>query len=108
MKALVGAFNQEKALVGAFSVIVKTGCGTDGPFYSTSSECSHVRAAHLNGNAECRTLITSDAALRPGPGLVAGLRWWCSVRNGANDTHWLIHIILYAVRRMEGNHLEIQ
>ena len=30
MKVLVGAFNQEKALVGAFSVIVKTGCGTDG------------------------------------------------------------------------------
>ena len=30
MKALVGAFNQEKALVGAFSVIVKTRCGTDG------------------------------------------------------------------------------
>ena len=27
VKALVGAFNQEKALVGAFSVIVKTGCG---------------------------------------------------------------------------------
>ena len=25
MKALVGTFNQEKALVGAFSVIVKTG-----------------------------------------------------------------------------------
>ena len=36
MKALVGAFNQEKALVGAFSVIVKTGCGTDASFYSTS------------------------------------------------------------------------
>ena len=35
MKALVGAFNQEKALVGAFSVIVKTGYGTDGSFYST-------------------------------------------------------------------------
>ena len=30
MKALVGTFNQEKALVGAFSVIVKIGCGTDG------------------------------------------------------------------------------
>ena len=28
MKALVGAFNQEKALVGAFSVIVKTDCGS--------------------------------------------------------------------------------
>ena len=38
MKALVGAFNQEKALVGAFSVIVKTGCGTDGSFYSTKQE----------------------------------------------------------------------
>ena len=34
VKALVGAFNQEKALVGAFSVIVKTDCGTDGSFYS--------------------------------------------------------------------------
>ena len=33
-------FNQEKALVGAFSVIVKTGCETDGSFYSTSDECA--------------------------------------------------------------------
>ena len=29
VKALVGAFNQEKALVGAFSIIVKTDCETD-------------------------------------------------------------------------------
>ena len=36
MKALVGAFNQEKALVGAFSVIVKTDCETDGALHSTS------------------------------------------------------------------------
>ena len=36
MKALVGTFNQEKALVGAFSVIVKTGCGTDGALHSTT------------------------------------------------------------------------
>ena len=36
MKVLVGAFNQEKALVGAFSVIVKNGCGTDGALHSTS------------------------------------------------------------------------
>ena len=36
MKALVGAFNQEKALVGAFSVIVKTGCGTDGSICGTT------------------------------------------------------------------------
>ena len=34
MKALVDAFNQEKALVGAFSVIVKTGCETDGSCYN--------------------------------------------------------------------------
>ena len=33
---VVGAFNQEKALVGAFSVIVKTGCGTDVALNSTS------------------------------------------------------------------------
>ena len=37
VKALVGAFNQEKALVGAFSMIVKTGCGTDGSIYSTTN-----------------------------------------------------------------------
>ena len=35
MKALVGAFNQEKALVGAFSVIVKTDCETDEAIHST-------------------------------------------------------------------------
>ena len=34
VKVLVGAFNQEKALVGAFSVIVKTGCETDGSCYN--------------------------------------------------------------------------
>ena len=36
VKVPVGAFNQEKALVGAFSVIEKTDCETDGSFYSTS------------------------------------------------------------------------
>ena len=35
MKAVVAAFNQEKALVGAFSVIVKNGCGTDGSICGT-------------------------------------------------------------------------
>ena len=34
----VGAFNQKKALIGAFSVIVKTGCGTDGALHSTSCD----------------------------------------------------------------------
>ena len=37
LKALVGAFNQENALVGVFSVIVKTDCETDGSFYSTKN-----------------------------------------------------------------------
>ena len=36
VKALVGAFNQEKVLVGAFSVIVKTDCETDGAIHSTN------------------------------------------------------------------------
>ena len=36
VKALVGAFNQEKALVGAFTFIVKTDYETDKSFYSTS------------------------------------------------------------------------
>ena len=32
LKALVGGFYQEKDLVGAFSVIVKTDCETNGSF----------------------------------------------------------------------------
>ena len=38
VKVLGGAFNQEKALVGAFSVIVKTDCETNG--HSTSNVCN--------------------------------------------------------------------
>ena len=34
VKALAGTFNQEKALVGAFSVIVETDCETDRSFHS--------------------------------------------------------------------------
>ena len=45
MKVLVGAFNQEKALVGAFSVIVKTDCTTDGSFYSTSADSVQLTVA---------------------------------------------------------------
>ena len=40
VKEQVGAFNQEKAPVGAFSVIVKTDCETGGSFYSTNPESS--------------------------------------------------------------------
>ena len=45
MKALVGSFNKEKALVGAFFVIVKTDCETNGSFYSTRFDISLVITA---------------------------------------------------------------
>ena len=48
MKALVCTFNQEKALVGAFSVIVKTVCETDGSFYSTSVQ-ARARGGSVSG-----------------------------------------------------------
>ena len=38
VKAVAAAFNQEKVLVGAFSVNVKTDCGTDGSFYTTAED----------------------------------------------------------------------
>ena len=47
MKALVGAFNQEKALVGAFSVIVETDCETDGALHNT--DCYPAAAPQLGG-----------------------------------------------------------
>ena len=53
MKAVVAAFNQEKALVGAFSVIVKTGCGTDGALHSTSNNLS-------DSDANCIFSISVD------------------------------------------------
>ena len=34
---VVAAFYQEKALIGAFSVIVKTDCETDGALHSTTA-----------------------------------------------------------------------
>ena len=34
----IGTFNQKKALVGTFSVIVKTDCETDGAQHSASRE----------------------------------------------------------------------
>ena len=39
MKALIGAFNQEKALVGAFSVILKTDCNAS-QFLARQQQCS--------------------------------------------------------------------
>ena len=44
VKTVLAAFNQEKALVGAFSLIVKTDCETDG-----SSAAIH-RVGHIFGH----------------------------------------------------------
>ena len=67
MKALVGAFNQEKALVGAFSVIVKTDCGTDGSFYlgtpNDYSRCQ-VRARAASVPDQCCQRAAAEAARR--------------------------------------------
>ena len=57
MKALVGTFNQEKALVGAFSVIVKTDCENDESF----TALDRISASHHLAN--CIIIIT--AALHP-------------------------------------------
>ena len=51
MNALVGAFNQEKALVGAFSTIVKTDCETDGALHSTNSDPALVRGAAIKAES---------------------------------------------------------
>ena len=56
MKALVSTFNQEKALVGAFSMIVKIDCETDGSFYSTICKVGAGRGGDqraLNTANEC-------------------------------------------------------
>ena len=68
MKALVGAFNQEKALVGAFSVIVKTDCETDGSFYSTTQNKEvFAEAAAVASPLHPDTLVT-----RYRPGFLSG------------------------------------
>ena len=61
VKALVATFNQEKTLVGTFSVIVKTNYETDGSFYSTRADCCWPESAPApascsaqGGHRDCR------------------------------------------------------
>ena len=61
MKALVGTLNQEKALVGAFSVIVKTGCGTDGALHSTRPDHADVALRVDRVQGEQRGRIAGDS-----------------------------------------------
>ena len=64
MKAIVGAFNQEKALVGAFSVIVKTE-KTDGSFAAlvlSNLVCDgSVPACLLSGSRPSDSIIPSSS-----------------------------------------------
>ena len=62
VKAVVGTFNQEKALVGAFSVILKTDCEIDGSICcSTTQMCGRgwigVRAEY--DDDVCSSALTS-------------------------------------------------
>ena len=60
MKAVVATFNQEKALVGAFSVIVKTGCGTDGALHGTKRNNNLLPYPLTLNQTPARQLIGSE------------------------------------------------
>ena len=66
MKALVGAFNQEKALVGAFSVIVKTDCETGGSFYSTNEDQPVDGQGLLGDQTVCLHPVLGSLVTQPG------------------------------------------
>ena len=80
MKALVSAFNQGKALVGAFSMIVKTNCGTDESFYSTSHYI-------------CRVVTTGHCVLCNYQRL-GTLAWYCDMVAGVTRSQTSRHAAL--------------
>ena len=59
MKAVVAAFNQEKALVGAFSVITNLRMELFGALLATHIYCDHADKA--NRNASVKYLISTAA-----------------------------------------------
>ena len=58
---LVGTFNQEKALLGAFSVIMKTDCETDGALHSTRPDHADVALCVDRVQGEHRGRIAGDS-----------------------------------------------
>ena len=68
MKALVGGFYQEKDLVGAFSVIVKTDCKTDVSFaalvtiftFHTKHPCVPAQPLLVMTAADINQLLTAE------------------------------------------------
>ena len=71
MKELVGAFNQEKALVGAFSVIVKSDCETDGSSATlvataaVSTAVARIALGQLNKHGYSNIQNVKDTASSP-------------------------------------------
>ena len=89
MKALVGAFNQGKVLVGSFSVIVKTGCGTDGALHSTSLKVVSISAARGSAYGSLRAgelTYTLEAASGGGTVLYSRQRDWFMQFENEQDT----------------------
>ena len=60
MKALVDTFNQEKALVGAFSVIVKTDSETDGALHSTNQNIKWLYPLQGDGDTSLFRYLETD------------------------------------------------
>ena len=83
MKVLVGAFNQEKALVGAFSVIVKTDCETDRSFYGTKQDPLHVSGEESEDTGALDTSPDTSPVSSPEPSFRPRLpTYFLSLRNG--------------------------
>ena len=80
MKALVGSLNQEKALVGAFYVIVKTDSETDGSFHSTRCNTGHGPAPAPCGGCKCIVNKNSDTTISAYP-------WYLNANTAIQPIH---------------------
>ena len=88
VKALVGAFNQEKALVvGACSVIVKTDCETDGALHSTTEGrgCAAAGARAGGAGRRGRAAAAQPPARQPRLGPPGPRHRGCQHRAGAKQ-----------------------
>ena len=82
-------FQPEKALVGGFSVIVKTGCGTDGALHSTSLKVVSTSAARGSAYGSLRAgelTYTLEAASGGGTVLYSRQRDWFMQFEQEQDT----------------------
>ena len=87
MKALVGAFNQEKALVWAFSVIVKSSVNSNVGNVSATQVAAAVRAAAAAGHQAAVARLLEAAPRLLVTAIVAGAE-----RGQEQVTAWLTRI----------------